>query len=318
MRRVGLAAGVAALLVGSTVLASAQLVPQIPDDWSAIDDAILHGTITPPGAEIQEKSKELEAYDELVYGYPSLTESQITSTYFKDGAFRPVANPKRVYYPRSDVKIVRDAEWGVPHIYGLTDAAAAFGAGYAAAEDRLPIIMALDALGRAEAFELLGDNASWLADAEIVRLYGYTDQEFQAMIDRMPIVFGQDGQDIKDLLTELTAGMNAALAQMQLGLLPLPPGVTELGGLPAPFRPTDIVAIVSIVRALFGAGGGGELANASRMLSLVDQYGPARGLAIYEDFRNRFSADGIVHTTHSFPYGQVPANIDPNASPYPS
>ena len=57
-------------MVGSTVLASAQLVPQIPDDWSAIDDAILHGTITPPGAEIQEKSKELEAYDELVYGYP--------------------------------------------------------------------------------------------------------------------------------------------------------------------------------------------------------------------------------------------------------
>ena len=189
MRRVGLAAGVAALLVGSTVLASAQLVPQIPDDWSAIDDAILHGTITPPGAEIQEKSKELEAYDELVYGYPSLTESQITSNYFKDGAFRPVANPKRVYYPRSDVKIVRDAEWGVPHIYGLTDAAAAFGAGYAAAEDRLPIIMALNALGRAEAFELLGDNASWLADAEMVRLYGYTDQEFQAMIDRLPIVF---------------------------------------------------------------------------------------------------------------------------------
>ncbi len=318
MKRYFLITGVAAALVGATVFASAQIVPQIPDDWSGIDDALLHGTITPPGAEIQEKSKELEAYDELVYGYPSLTESRITSTYFKDGAFRPVTNASRVYYPRGDVKIVRDADWGVPHIYGLTDAAAAYGAGYAAAEDRLPIIMALNALGRAEAFELLGDNASWLADAEMVRLYGYTDEEFQAMIDRLPIVFGQDGQDIKDLLGELTAGMNAALAQMQLGLIPLPPGVTELGGLPAPFRPTDIVSIVSIVRALFGAGGGGELANASRMLSLVDQYGPERGLKVYEDFRNRFSADGVVHTTHSFPYGQVPAAIDPSSSPYPS
>src|SRR6266850_1949427 len=289
MKRLFFAAGAAAALVGTTVLARAQLLPVIPDDFSSIDNALLHGTITPPGAEIQEKSKELEAYDELVYGYPSLTESQITSTYFKDGAFRPVTNPSRVYYPRGDVKIVRDAEWGVPHIYGLTDAAAAFGAGYAAAEDRLPIIMALNALGRAEAFELLGDNASWLADAEIVRLYGYTDQELQAQIDRLPVVYGQDGQDIKDMLGDLTAGMNAALLQMQLGILPLPPGVAELGGLPAPFRPTDIVSVVSIVRALFGAGGGGELSNASRMLSLVDQYGPEQGMKIYEDFRNRFS-----------------------------
>src|SRR5262245_51455653 len=241
MKRFRFVAGAAAALVATTVLARARLLPVSPDDCSAIDNALLHGTVTPPGAELTEKSKELEAYDELVYGYPSLTETQITSTYFKDGAFRPVTEASRTYYPRSDVKIVRDAQWGVPHIYGLTDAGAAFGAGYAAAEDRLPIIMALNALGRAEAFELLGDNASWLADAEMARLYGYTDEEFQRMIDRLPIVYGQDGQDIKDLLGELTAGMNAALLQMQLGLLPLPPGVEQLGGLPAPFRPTDIV-----------------------------------------------------------------------------
>ena len=222
MRRISFAVAAAVLLVGSTMRVGAQLLPVIPDDWSAIDNALLHGTITPPGAEIAEKNKELEAYDELVYGYPSLTEEQITGAYFKDGLFRPVTEASRTYYPRSDVKIVRDAKWGVPHIYGLTDRAAAYGAGYAAAEDRLPIIMALNALGRAEAFELLGDNASWLADAEMARLYGYTDAEFQAMIDRLPVVFGQDGQDIKDMLGDLTAGMNAALLQMQLGVLPLP------------------------------------------------------------------------------------------------
>src|SRR6185503_20919556 len=205
MKRYFLAAGAVAVLVGTTVLARAQLLPVIPDDFSSIDNALLHGTITPPGAEITEKIKELEAYDELVYDYPSLTEAQITSTYFKDGAFKPVTEASRTYYPRSDVKIVRDAKWGVPHIYGLTDRAAAYGAGFAAAEDRLPIIMALNALGRAEAFELLGDNASWLADAEMARLYGYTDAEFQAMIDRLPVVYGQDRQDIKDMLGDLTA-----------------------------------------------------------------------------------------------------------------
>lgn len=301
--------------------ASAQILPppQIPDDFSAMDRALIHGTITPPGAEIQEKQKELEAYDELVYGYPALTEAEITSTYFKDGAWAPVESPARVYYPRADVKIVRDSEWGVPHIYGLTDAAAAYGAGYAAVEDRLPIILLLIALGRAEAFELLEDNASWLADAEVARVYGYTEEEFQAQIDRLPVVYGQDGQDVVDLLTELTHGMNAALLHMELGLLPIPPALADLlPGLPAPFTTTDIVAIVSIVRALFGAGGGSELANAERMLSLVDQYGPDKGLEIYEDFRNRFSEDGVVHTTDSFPYGQVPAVVDPASSPYPA
>src|SRR5678816_4393159 len=98
MRRYFLAAAAATLLGGSTVLARAQLLPVIPDDFSSIDNALLHGTITPPGAEITEKIKELSAYDELVYGYPSLTESQITTTYFKDGAFRPVTDAKRTYY----------------------------------------------------------------------------------------------------------------------------------------------------------------------------------------------------------------------------
>lgn len=307
------------LVVASVGWAQILPPPDIPDDWSDIDHALLHGTVTPPGAEISEKRKELEAYDNLVYGYPTLTEDEITTTYFKDGRFAPVENPSRTYYPRFDVKVVRDAEWGVPHIYGLTDEAAAYGAGYTVVEDRLPILLLLIALGRAEAFELAADTSSWLADAEIARLQGYTEAEFQAMIDRMPAVYGQEGQDIVDLLGELTQGMNAALLGIQTGLLPIPGGL-DLSTLLSigPFQPTDVVAVVSIVRSLFGAGGGSELANASLMLSLVDEYGEEDGLRIYEDFRNRFHGDGVVHTTDSFPYGQVPEAIDPNASPYPA
>ena len=306
-------------LLALAVPGNAQILPlpDVPDDFRHIDHVLLHGTVTPPGAEIDEKRKELEAYDELVYGYPDLTESELTSVYFKDGRFAPVENPSRSYSPRPDVKIVRDAEWGVPHIYGETDAAAAFGAGFAAVEDRLPIIMALNALGRSEAFELAEHSATWLADAELARLYGYTEAEFQAMIDRLPVVYGQDGQDIVDLLDEVVAGMNAAVLQMSLNLLPVPLGVLDLGGLPGPFKTTDVVSIVSIVRALFGAGGGSELGNASTMLSLIEEFGPEQGMKFYEDFRNRANDDGIVHTTHSFPYGGVPDTIDPDSSPWP-
>jgi acyl-homoserine lactone acylase PvdQ len=287
-----------------------------PAFLESIDDALLHGTVTPPGAPIEEKQAELDAYDDLVQGYPTLTEDELTEVYFKDGRFREVTDVARDYRPRADVRIVRDARWGVPHIYGDTDEAMAFGAGYAVVEDRLPIMELLRALGRAEAFELLGDNASWLADAEIARLYGYTEEEFQAMLDRVPAEYGQTGQDLVDGLVAYTAGINHAILQIQQGRIPQPAGLADL--LPAneiaPWRPTDIVAVVSIVRALFGAGGGGELANAARWLDLVDTYGEEQARAVYADFRNRTNDDGVVHTLDDFPYMTVEGGPRPTAA----
>ena len=310
--RVVLALTLATALLAASPASSASFPES--EDLLAIDDAQLHGTITPPGTPLLEKEKELRAYDDLVQGYPALTEDEITTKYFKDGSFDVPTDVSREYFPRADVKVLRDTEWGVPHVYGEDDLAAAFGAGYVAIEDRLPIIMLLIALGRAEAFELLGDNASWLADAEIARIYGYTEAEFQSMIDRIPATYGQDGQDLVDLLDEIVQGMNAAVLDMRSGLVPVPPALADAGlDLPAPFRTTDIVAIVSIVRALFGAGGGAELANANRFLQAVADFGPEKGAAVYEDLRNRFNEDGIAHTLGSFPYQQPPEQVDPAA-----
>ncbi len=311
-----LIAGLAAVSLGPASSQPGSVFPS-SEDLLAFDDAALHGTITPPGTPIYEKRAELEAYDALVQGYPDLTQDEITSTYFKDGSFDVPTDVSRTYYPRADVKVLRDTRWGVPHIYGVDDEAASFGAGYVAVEDRLPIVMLLVALGRAETFELLGDNASWLADAEITRMYGYTEAEFQAMIDRVPAVYGQPGQDLVDLLDELVQGMNAAVLDMRSGVIPVPPSLGDAGlDLPAPFRTTDIVAIVSIVRALFGAGGGGELANANRFLADLKDFGATEGPKIYEDFRNRYNLDGLSHTTSSFPYGAVPASTDPKANAF--
>ena len=313
-----LAAAVVASPLAAVVPASGQAPPPhlTTEFLEAIDDAALSGTVTPPGAEILEKSAELEAYENLIWGYPDLTEDEITSVYFKDSSFDIPTDIAREYFPRADVRVIRDTRWGVPHIYGETDLAAAFGAGYVSAEDRLPIMELLRALGRAEAFELLGDNASWLADAEIARLYGYTEDEFQAMIDRMPAVYGQAGQDLVDLLNELVKGINHFILQAQQGLVPLPVGLADLGIEQSlvPWSTTDIVAVVAIVRALFGAGGGSELANAARWLELVDTYGYEQGTTLYEDFRQRYNEDGPLHTVNPFPYMPIPEG-DPTTFP---
>ena len=312
--RSSLAAALATIgLVGSVLPAAAATGDDVPDHLDpaylrAIDTATVSGTITPPGSPIEEKQAELNAYDDLVQGYRDLTPDQLTETYFKDGAWGEL-EVDREYSPRADVTIRRDARWGDPHIYGQTDLGAAFGAGYVAAEDRLPILVLLRALGRAEAFELLGNNQAYLMDAELVRLYGYTEEEFQAQIDRIPAEFGQAGQDLVDYLEQLVKGINTYLVDAKQGRVPVPAALADIapvGEVPA-FTTTDIVAIVAIVRALFGAGGGDELGAAARWTELVAEYGEQDAASVYEDFRNRFNLDGPLHTLdEQFSYMQPP------------
>jgi acyl-homoserine lactone acylase PvdQ len=287
-----------------------------PARLDALDDAQIHGTVTPPGTDLRNATAEIAAYDDLVYGHPDLTEEELRTRYFKDRRFGAVEDAQRAYSPREGVTIFRTGQWGEPVIFGDTDEDMAFGAGFVAAEDRLVIMELLRALGRAEAFELLGTSTAWLADAEITRLYGYTDAELEAQISRLPEVYGQTGQDVFDMGEAYVAGINEYIAAGVRGEVPLPAGLSDLGiEVPAPWRNGDVVAVVSIVRALFGAGGGNELSNAAVLAGLVDDLGPDDGVAVYEDFRNRFNADGPVHTTRSFPYlVPDPDRLDPEAN----
>lgn len=281
-----------------------------------IDDAQFHGTVTPPGADTRHATAELAAYDDLVQGYPALTEEELRTRYFKFRRFGQINDVGRTYSPRQGATIVRDSRWGEPKILGVTDADMAFGAGYAGAEDRLPIMELLRALGRGEAFELIGTAPAWLADAQLARVYGYTEEEFQSMIDRLPKVYGRNGQDVVTILENFVEGINEYIADAAQGEVPLPASLNQAGvKVPAPWKPTDVVAVVSIVRALFGAGGGSELNDANILATLNEEFGAGEGRKIYEDFRNRFNEDGPVHTVEKFPYVPRPANPDPKAHP---
>ena len=315
---VAAAATVLVAVLGSGASAPAQMPGQghlDPAFLESIEDAQLHGTVTPPGADTRHATTEIAAYDDLVQGYPSLTYDELTTRYFKQRLFGPVADPERTYTPRAGVTVIRDAKWGEPKILGATDEDMAFGAGYVAAEDRLPIMELLRALGRAEAFQLIGTAPAWLADMEMARLYGYTEEEWQEQLDRLPRIYGKPGEDIVKMVEAYVQGVNAYIAEAERGEVPLPAGFSELGiTTPAPWRPTDVVAAVSTVRSLFGAGGGSELNNAAVLAGLTKDFGGATGRKVYEDFRNRDNADGPVHTKRRFPYlERDPDAIDPKA-----
>jgi acyl-homoserine lactone acylase PvdQ len=282
----------------ATTPSKPHLQPQFLD---SIEDAQLHGTVTPPGADNAHATTEIAAYDDLVQGYPKLTMDELQHRYFKTHLFGAVIDAGRTYEPRPGVTVVRDKQWGEPAISGDTDGDMAFGAGWVAAEDRLPIMELLRALGRAEAFQLLGTTPAWLADGEMARLYGYTEEEWQEQLDRLPRVYGKPGADIVAMIDEYVKGVNAYIA--------------STGQTAAPWKPTDVVAAVATVRALFGAGGGAEMNDAAVLAGLSKDFGAKAGREIYEDFRSRDNADGPVHTTHRFPYDERDAGaVDPRST----
>jgi penicillin amidase len=128
----------------------------LPPGENGFDNAAQLAAFEANGTRPAHFSDQLGMYSDLVYAAPGLTDAQIPN-YFKDATFgvKPgdVASTES---PRSDVTIVRDSAFGVPHIYGSTRAGTMFGIGYATAEDRLFFIDVLRHLGRAELTSFAG------------------------------------------------------------------------------------------------------------------------------------------------------------------
>ena len=76
---------------------------------------------------------------------------------------------------------------------------------------------------------------------------------------------------------------------------------------PDDFKPEDLVAIASLVGAIFGNGGGDELGSAQVLEAAQKRFGAKRGKAVWADFREAEDPEAptTVHDGKSFPY-EVP------------
>src|SRR3954453_9743105 len=128
---------------------------------------------------------QLGKYASLAGGDKTLTTSTI-SQYFNDSSFGVAPDQAAsTTQPRSDVTIVRDKATGVPHITGTTRAGTEYGAGYAAAQDRLWLMDVFRHVGRGQLTTFAGgaagnrslEQAFWQAAP-------YTEADLQAQIDR--------------------------------------------------------------------------------------------------------------------------------------
>ena len=270
-------------------------------------------------------------YADLLKVAPTLTASQLLQ-YYKDAGFYASAQPGdrvETVAGHPGLVIVRDAKFGVPHIFGVTRADTEFGSGYASAEDRLFLMDVLRHYGRGQTSAFLGASPATLAmDCGIDQVAGYSETELQQQADRVPSEFPTpitvdgrqttEGQQIVDDATAYTAGVNEYINQSLTDPSKLPAEYPALQILPAPWKTTDIIATATLVQSIFAIGGGNEVQSALLYQSLVQRYGTDKGSAIWHDMRSQNDPEAQVSITTPFPYEQVPASVDPNSRAMPT
>ncbi|MDH6131855.1 acyl-homoserine lactone acylase PvdQ [Kitasatospora sp. MAA4] len=269
---------------------------------------------------------QLGPYANLAAAYPGLTDSQLGS-FFNDASFG--VQPSQVassISPRPDVTIVRDKATGVPHITGTTRYGTEYGAGYAAAQDRLWVMDLFRHVGRGELSGFAGGAvANRQLEQSFWQVAPYTEAELQQQIDSIASQGGRGQQALTDAQAYLdginqyiSTAYNSRTFPGEYDLTGQINAITNAGTI-QPFKLTDLVALASVIGALFGSGGGGELQSAQVKQAAEAQYGTAQGDAVWSSLREADDPQALttVHDGQSFPYALPPANPQGVAMPDP-
>src|SRR5882757_3063380 len=156
---------------------------------------------------------QLNKYASLVNSYAGLTNGQLSS-FFNDSSFGVPANQvESTISPRSDVTIVRDKATGVPHVTGTTRSGTEFGAGYAAAQDRLWLMDVFRHVGRGELTSFAGgavgnrglEQTFWQAAP-------YTEADLQNQVTTIAASGSAGAQAMQDI-NSYVSGINLYITQ---------------------------------------------------------------------------------------------------------
>jgi acyl-homoserine lactone acylase PvdQ len=301
--------------------AAAQVQPYRTDDFGGFHDVL------PPGANGRSNLVELalflatgvrpkhnddqrNMYARLLSATPGVTSDNLGSL-FKDSSFgSPPGGQARAYSPIPGLTITRDAAFGVPHVYGTTRAAAMFGLGYAAAEDRLFFIDALRHAGRGQLSSFAGGAPGNRAqDAEQWANAPYTEADLQRQADSLDDLYGDDGRRLQEDAAGYVAGVNKYISEAHLDITKMPGEYAAIGKPfgPEPWKVTDIIATASLVGGIFGKGGGDELKQMELRRSFIARYGARRGEKLWREWAAYEDPDApVTIATKRFPYQTPP------------
>lgn len=270
------------------------------------------------GTRPRHSQDQLGKYDKLLYGYPHLTDAKL-GKYYDDESFGVpkgqilrTETPSSKAFPPGDVVIERGSN-DVPHIYGATDEAGAFGAGYAQAEDRLFLMDVLRHFGAGDLSSFAGPScADEQMDHDQLLLAPYTQAQGDAQVAALPAEYGAQGRLAKNMIDAYVAGVNAWIARTAAKPALLDGDYTGVSNpVPQPWTPADVVAVGGLIGGMFGRGGGTEVANSALYTYLRDKLGDKAGAKAFSEFKEQ--NDPSTPTTvidKKFPYEATPKHVN--------
>jgi acyl-homoserine lactone acylase PvdQ len=274
----------------------------LPPGEAGTDNALQLAANQATGAVPPNFEDQMPLYENLLYAAPHLTPEQIPQ-YFKDATFGVRAQDiKRVEQPEAGLTILRD-RYDVPHVYGQTRAEVEFGAGYAAAEDRLFLMDVLRHVAEAQLSSFVGGSAGDRAmDEAQWTVAPYTQADLQQQISNASTLYGAAGRQVVSDVGAFVAGINAYVHRALLDPTLLPAEYAAIGKLPTTWKPTDVIALASLIGAIFGKGGGNELQSALTLEAFQKRFGRAAGRRAWENLREANDPEAPTTVSRAFPY----------------
>lgn len=183
--------------------------------------------------------------------------------------FQPIAPAREEVTGRPGLTLIYDA-YGIPHVYGETREDVAFGAGWTTARDRGLLLQ----VGRGPARVAVADVPNVDAFSLVTSVQPFTPSpEAEALVTAQTrLLRAEYGAEGREILVEAQAYADGVNAYWTAN------GIDE-----APFTVNDVVAITAFIGSIFGAGGGGEAANADLLAKLEAELGAERGYQAWDD-----------------------------------
>ncbi len=277
------------LAVGAVMLIAA--VPAAAKDYAStalnIIPAGTKQTPSAPGAK-----SEAEMYNGLTPLFRNVSPSDLTK-YFKSEALAPaVVDSTETIPERPGVTIKRD-NFGVPHVYGKTNADVTWGAGWVIANDQTLLLLQARYNGLLAAIDAPGISAIGL----ITNLANFKPSaQTNAIVAKQTQAILANGSKGRQLLNDIDVylqGINAWFAKNQ----PSTPKFTR----------NDIYSLNAIKGQFLGEGGGNEPANTQFFQGLQARFGSSTGNKVWTDLRARNDKDTTTTLTGtSFNYSPLP------------
>jgi Penicillin amidase len=215
---------------------------------------------------------QLRLYDRLTPMFGAVRPGDLARTFKPEGFGLGGAKPTRIERPRRGVRILRD-RWDVPHVYGATRADVEFGAGWATAEDRGFLIELLRGPGRISALDVPGVDAFSLVGSG--REVESSPAAEAALASQVALLrrAGPEGRQLIRDVDAYVAGINA---------------YRRAHGVPGPpWTRNDVIAIASLIGAVFGKGGGDEVRRSEFLAALENRLGAGTGEQVWNDLREQ-------------------------------